>query len=74
MKFDVSKLSTGDKYKLLSGCITPRPIAFVSSVSTEGKVNLAPFSFFNGVSAEPMPPPNSKMISRAPPSSQSGQP
>lgn len=54
MKFDVSRLETGEKYKLLSGCVTPRPIAFVSSMSPEGQVNLAPFSFFNVVSAEPM--------------------
>lgn len=54
MKFDVSQLSVRDKYKLLSGCITPRPIAFVSTLSAEGRVNLAPYSFFNGISAEPM--------------------
>jgi flavin reductase (DIM6/NTAB) family NADH-FMN oxidoreductase RutF len=40
-------------YKLMIGSIVPRPIAFVSSVSAEGRRNLAPFSFFNGVSADP---------------------
>jgi len=33
--------------------IVPRPIAWVSTVSTTGVVNLAPFSFFNGVTARP---------------------
>ncbi len=40
-------------YKLLIGSITPRPIAFVSSVGTNGVRNLAPFSFFTAISANP---------------------
>lgn len=40
-------------YKLLIGAIVPRPIAFVSTLSREGIPNLAPFSFFTGVSANP---------------------
>src|SRR6266446_2754413 len=40
-------------YKLMIGAIVPRPIAFVSTVSPEGILNLAPFSFFTGVSANP---------------------
>ncbi len=40
-------------YKLMIGSIVPRPIAFVSSVSPDGIRNLAPFSFFTGVSANP---------------------
>jgi flavin reductase (DIM6/NTAB) family NADH-FMN oxidoreductase RutF len=42
-----------DIYKLMIGAIVPRPIAFVSSVSLEGILNLAPFSFFTGISANP---------------------
>jgi flavin reductase (DIM6/NTAB) family NADH-FMN oxidoreductase RutF len=42
-----------DIYKLMIGAIVPRPIAFVSSLSPEGALNLAPFSFFTGVSANP---------------------
>ena len=42
-----------DTYKLMIGAIVPRPIAFVSTVSPEGSRNLAPFSFFTGVSANP---------------------
>jgi|SRR5579871_122433 len=40
-------------YKLLIGSVVPRPIAFVSSISADGVYNLAPFSFFNAVCAEP---------------------
>jgi flavin reductase (DIM6/NTAB) family NADH-FMN oxidoreductase RutF len=40
-------------YKLMVGVIVPRPIAFVSSVSADGVPNLAPFSFFTGISANP---------------------
>ena len=40
-------------YKLMIGTILPRPIAFVSTVSAQGVRNLAPFSFFTGVSANP---------------------
>jgi len=40
-------------YKLLIGSIVPRPIAFVSTISTDGVYNLAPFSFFNAICGEP---------------------
>jgi flavin reductase (DIM6/NTAB) family NADH-FMN oxidoreductase RutF len=40
-------------YSLMTGVIVPRPIAFVSTVSPEGAGNLAPFSFFTGISANP---------------------
>ncbi|HUJ23316.1 MAG TPA: flavin reductase family protein [Bryobacteraceae bacterium] len=40
-------------YKLMVGVIVPRPIAFVSTVSSDGILNLAPFSFFTGISANP---------------------
>ena len=40
-------------YKLMVGVIVPRPIAFVSTVSADGIRNLAPFSFFTGISANP---------------------
>jgi len=42
-----------DVYKVLIGAIVPRPIAFVSTISPEGIPNLAPFSFFTAVSANP---------------------
>ncbi len=42
-----------DNYKLLSGSVIPRPIAFITSKNKEGIVNAAPFSFFNVVTATP---------------------
>ncbi|KAB7731351.1 flavin reductase family protein [Rudanella paleaurantiibacter] len=40
-------LSVPDFYRLLNSSIAPRPIAFVSTISKEGHVNLSPYSFFN---------------------------
>ncbi|HYL35312.1 MAG TPA: flavin reductase family protein [Bryobacteraceae bacterium] len=40
-------------YKLLIGSIVPRPIALVSTLSADGIRNLAPFSFFTGISSKP---------------------
>ncbi len=40
-------------YKLMSGIIVPRPVALVSTVDRDGVPNVAPFSFFNGVGANP---------------------
>jgi flavin reductase (DIM6/NTAB) family NADH-FMN oxidoreductase RutF len=40
-------------YKLLIGCVVPRPIAWVSTVDADGVNNLAPFSFFMGVYNDP---------------------
>jgi flavin reductase (DIM6/NTAB) family NADH-FMN oxidoreductase RutF len=54
MEIDPSTLAPADRYKLLIGCIVPRPIAFVSTISPDGKPNLAPFSFFNGIGSDPM--------------------
>jgi flavin reductase (DIM6/NTAB) family NADH-FMN oxidoreductase RutF len=42
-----------DIYKLMIGSIVPRPIALVSTVSYDGVLNLAPFSFFTGISSKP---------------------
>jgi flavin reductase (DIM6/NTAB) family NADH-FMN oxidoreductase RutF len=53
MHIDPSALSARDVYQLLIGLVTPRPIAWVSSVSAEGSSNLAPFSFFSAVTANP---------------------
>ncbi|WP_431799876.1 flavin reductase family protein [Halobacillus andaensis] len=53
MKFDPSRMETDKVYKLLSGSVVPRPIAWVSSVSNEGNLNLAPFSFFTVASRNP---------------------
>lgn len=50
---DPNQLSDIQNYKLLSGSIIPRPIAFVTSSDIEGNVNAAPFSFFNIVNNAP---------------------
>lgn len=54
MELDIEKLSFAERYKLMIGAIVPRPIALVSSVSADGWLNVAPFSFFNGVGSNPM--------------------
>lgn len=43
-----------DNYKFLIGSILPRPIAVISTRNVDGTNNLAPFSFFTAVSAQPM--------------------
>lgn len=43
-----------DNYKFLIGSIIPRPIAVISSRNVDGSNNLAPFSFFTAISAQPM--------------------
>lgn len=53
MQIDPAKTSQRNIYKILSGAIIPRPIAWVSSISDEGITNLAPFSFFNMVGDDP---------------------
>ena len=42
-----------DFYRHMVSVITPRPIAWVSTISSDGRANLAPYSFFNGVGANP---------------------
>jgi flavin reductase (DIM6/NTAB) family NADH-FMN oxidoreductase RutF len=51
--FDFAKLSGRERYKLLIGAVVPRPIAWVTTVDADGKINAAPFSFFNCLSADP---------------------
>jgi flavin reductase (DIM6/NTAB) family NADH-FMN oxidoreductase RutF len=48
-----SELAHNDFYRLLIGAVAPRPIAWVSTVSATGQLNLAPFSFFNAICAKP---------------------
>ncbi len=51
--FDFGTLSERQKYKLLIGAVVPRPIALVTTIDRQGRINAAPFSFFNCLSAEP---------------------
>ena len=54
MEAEPRDLEISERYKLLIGCVVPRPIALVSTLSPRGEVNLAPFSFFTGVGSNPM--------------------
>ncbi|HJZ53348.1 MAG TPA: flavin reductase family protein [Gemmataceae bacterium] len=53
MQIDVASANVLEVYQLLVGVVTPRPIAWVTTVSPAGVVNLAPFSFFNAFGANP---------------------
>ena len=53
MEFDFSQLEGPQRYKLMTAAITPRPIAWITTLSSEGERNAAPYSFFNMMSAEP---------------------
>ncbi len=53
MQFNPSEMQIREVYTLMVQLITPRPIAWVSSISNSGVTNLAPYSFFNGVGANP---------------------
>ncbi len=53
MELDLEREFAGRAYPLLASLVTPRPIAFVTTVSPDGRVNAAPFSFFNLLGAQP---------------------
>jgi flavin reductase (DIM6/NTAB) family NADH-FMN oxidoreductase RutF len=53
MIIDVASADVVDVYRALVGIVTPRPIAWVTTVDQEGRVNLAPFSFYNAFGANP---------------------
>ena len=53
MILDPNEIPFQDAHKLMIGSIVPRPIAFVSTRSKDGKNNVAPFSYFNGVCSKP---------------------
>lgn len=53
MQVDVAASNVIDVYHLLVGVVTPRPIAWVTTVDLAGRINLAPFSFFNAFGANP---------------------
>ncbi len=47
------ELSERENYTFLTGAIVPRPIAIISTISNEGVLNIAPFSYFSIVSSNP---------------------
>jgi flavin reductase (DIM6/NTAB) family NADH-FMN oxidoreductase RutF len=53
MHFDLAAIPQSDAYKLLVSTVVPRPIALATTVDSTGRVNAAPFSFFNAVSSVP---------------------
>jgi flavin reductase (DIM6/NTAB) family NADH-FMN oxidoreductase RutF len=53
LAFDFRALSAHQRYKLMIGSIVPRPIALVTTVDPHGRINAAPFSFFNCLSHDP---------------------
>ena len=53
MELDLGALDRRAAYKAMISLVIPRPIAFVSTLGPAGNVNLAPFSYFNGVSSAP---------------------
>ena len=53
MFFDVTELANQEKYHLLNGGVTPRPIAWISTRSRNNIDNLAPYSFFTVASCNP---------------------
>lgn len=53
VSMDLKELRHSKAYGILAATILPRPIAFVSTVSNEGRPNLAPFSFFMAGGSNP---------------------
>jgi flavin reductase (DIM6/NTAB) family NADH-FMN oxidoreductase RutF len=53
LEFDISTMKAHLRYNLLISLITPRPIAFISTLSDKGIPNAAPFSFFNLMGDDP---------------------
>ena len=53
MEIDFDALAPSDRYKVLASLVTPRPIAWVTTVDGTGRVNAAPFSFFNVFGSNP---------------------
>ncbi len=53
MLFDFGEIPPQEGYKLLVSTVTPRPIAWITSLNAAGQLNAAPFSFFNAFSGDP---------------------
>ena len=53
LEFDISEMNAPLRYNLLISLVTPRPIAFISTLSDKGIPNAAPFSFFNLMGNDP---------------------
>jgi flavin reductase (DIM6/NTAB) family NADH-FMN oxidoreductase RutF len=53
MRWDLDQVETAIAYKLLAATVMPRPIAWVVSQDTTGRINAAPYSFFNVMGSAP---------------------
>jgi flavin reductase (DIM6/NTAB) family NADH-FMN oxidoreductase RutF len=53
MKFDLEALPASHAYKLLVGLVAPRPIALITSLDEDGRLNAAPFSAYNYLCTDP---------------------
>jgi flavin reductase (DIM6/NTAB) family NADH-FMN oxidoreductase RutF len=53
MIFNIQDLEKSNIYKLMSNLVVPRPIAWVSTISKENILNIAPFSYFTPLSSKP---------------------
>jgi len=53
MNFDLERGPAGQAYKLLVGLVAPRPIALITSMDVNGKLNAAPFSAYNYLCTDP---------------------
>jgi flavin reductase (DIM6/NTAB) family NADH-FMN oxidoreductase RutF len=53
MQLTLDELSPGQRYRLLSSLVLPRPIAWLTTLNEDGSVNAAPFSYFNLMGENP---------------------
>jgi flavin reductase (DIM6/NTAB) family NADH-FMN oxidoreductase RutF len=53
MRFDLEKIPRSQTYKLLVGLVAPRPIALITSMDENGRLNAAPFSAYNYLCTDP---------------------
>ena len=53
MQFDIDSMKPADRYELLLGSIVPRPIALITTLGSDGRVNAAPYSLFNVMGHDP---------------------
>jgi len=53
MIYEMDQLPPAKRYNLLASLVTPRPIAWITTIDEEGRINAAPFSFFNVFGSNP---------------------
>lgn len=53
MFYEPHKRNHGLPHDPFKAIVAPRPIGWITSMSAKGEINLAPYSFFNGVSTDP---------------------